>query len=306
MFFNNGFPELSWVDGLFAVELQPQSFFCDLRFNRTIGASTEDFTLTFGANPSGTENYDPGLDIILVPPPISFVDAWFPIADADYPAINRLMRDVKLRETPRRWIITTDGESNGIVRWNIGRLPEGDFRMNDVIDMKRDSSVMFGFGDTLVIDWTISPIEIVETSYMPQWNMVSSPVIPNGMPPETVFPTSMGVFRYDTPRSSYDYAAHITAGEGYWIWVDDILERPIAGTMIDRYTAILFRGWNLIGSLGDRAVSVSEIEITPSESLIGDILGYNGVDYHSADSLIPGKAYWLLMNSDGTISVPAD
>jgi len=306
MFFNNGFPELSWVDGLFAVELQPQSFFCDLRFNRIIGATTEDFTLTFGANPSGTENYDPGLDIILVPPPTSFVDAWFPLADTAYPTINRLMRDVKLRETPRRWIITTGGEPNGIVRWNIGRLPEGEFIMNEVIDMKHDSSATFESGDTLVIDWTISPIEIVETSYMPQWNMVSSPVIPNGMPPESVFPTSMGVFRYDTPRSSYDYAEYITAGEGFWIWVDDILERPIAGTLIDRYSAFLFRGWNLIGSLGDRAVSVSEIEITPSESLIGNILGYDGVDYYPADSLIPGKAYWVLMNSDGTISVPSD
>ncbi|MGC9314214.1 MAG: DNRLRE domain-containing protein [bacterium] len=306
MFFNNGFPMLSWKDGFIAVELQPQSFFCDLRFNRTVGPSAEDFTLTFGANPSGTEYYNPGLDIIHVPPPVSFVDAWFPIADPDFPVINKLMRDVKLSEPPRYWTIVTGGEPNGIVKWNISRLPEGDFRMNDVIDMKRDSSTTFESGDTLVIEWTIPPLEIIESSFMPQWNMVSSPVIPNGMPPESVFPTTMGVFRYDTPRSSYDYAVYISAGEGYWIWVDDTLERPMAGTIVDRYNTRLFRGWNLIGALGDRAVPVSEIAITPAGARIGDILGYNGVDYHTADSLIPGKAYWVLMNSDGIIIVPPE
>ena len=306
MYFNNGFPKLNWKDGFIAVELQPQSFFCDLRFNRTDSPSVEDFTLTFGANPSGTENYDPGLDIMLVPPPASFVDAWFPIADSVFPIIDRLMRDIRLSEPPRRWVITTGGEPNGIVRWNIGRLPEGNFRMNDIIDMKRDASAFFGADDTLVIDWTVSPLEIREMSFIPRWNMVSSPVHPNGMPPEAVFPTSMGVFRYDTPRSIYNYATYIADGEGYWIWLEDSLVHPIAGTLIDRYHTHLYRGWNLIGALGSCAVPLSEIEIIPAVSVIGDILGYNGADYHTADSLVPGKAYWVLMNSDGTITIPAD
>jgi len=303
MRFNNGFPQLSWINGLFVVELEPQDFSCDLRLNRAEGEPTEDLVLTFAANAFGTDDFDPGIDIQHVPPPLTFVDGWFPMHDTLYPVIDKLIRDTKLSEPPKQWVVVSGDEPNGLMHWDPGRFPEGEFRMDGMIDMKRDTIAYFDAHDTMIIDWTLPSVEIMGMAFEPGWNMVSSPLLPNEMPAHEVFQTEMGVFRYDTPRSSYDIADYVRDGEGYWIWVEDSLEIAVVGALIESYRRQIYRGWNLIGALGTGAVPVGEIEITPVGSIIGDILGWDGSDYFSADSLLPGNAYWMLSNGSGQITV---
>ncbi|RKZ31401.1 hypothetical protein DRQ36_02150 [bacterium] len=304
MFVNDGVPELSCINGLFVVELMPRAFSCDLRLNRTEGTPTEDHVLTFGAMASGTDGYDPGLDIRHVPIPAWKVDGWFPINDEDYPHIEKLIRDIRLNEPPRRWVIATGDEPYGVLRWEPDRLPEGEFRLDGIVDMKRDSTAFFEAFDTMTIDWTISPMDAVIMSFETGWNLVSSPVLPAEIPADEIFSASMGIFRFVSSRAAYDYADYISAGEGYWVWADTAYELPVVGSNFTGYRWPVYRGWNLIGALSE-PVFTGDIEVSPSGGILGDIFGYDGSSYFTADSLMPGDGYWLLCSNEGVLHVPA-
>ncbi|RKZ31231.1 hypothetical protein DRQ36_02730 [bacterium] len=301
---NEGVPEVSWTAGLFVVELSPEVFMCDRRLNRTTGTPVEDFVLTLGAMPGGSDDYDPGLDIQHVPAPAWLVNGWFPIDDPSYPTITMLIRDMRLDDPPKRWFVVMEDEPHGIVRWEPDRFPEGEFRLNGIIDMKRDSVAYFDENDTLIIDWTLPAMDAVTLSFETGWNMVSSPVLPTEIPAHEVFNAVMGVFRYVTPWHTYDYAGYIRDGEGYWVWANEPYEIPVAGSYIEGYRWAVYRGWNLIGAPGE-PVSVDDIEVTPTGGILGAIYGYDGSAYVAADSLIPGEGYWLLCSDDGILHVPS-
>lgn len=259
--------------------------------------------VTFGAIPGGSDLYNPGVDLQHVPPPAWHVSGWFPLDDPSYSYINRLQRDFRDVSPPKNWYLVTENEPNGIARWDPDRLPEGEFRMNGLIDMKRDSVAFFGENDTLVIEWNMPLLDALVLDFSSGWNMVSSPLLPTEVPAGEVFGADMGVFRYLPEDGTYDYADYARDGEGYWIWADAAYEIPIAGGIINGYRWAVYRGWNLIGATGE-PVSVSDIEITPSGGIVGDIFEWDGLSYVSADSLIPGNGYWMLCSSNGTLHVP--
>jgi len=302
IWFNEGVPEVSWTHGLLAVELLPQAFTCDIRLNRTI-LPTEDYVVTFTALPGATDNYDPGLDIQQVPPPDWFVDGWFTLDDTIFTHISKLIRDAKAVAPPVTWYLATSDEPNGIARWDPTRFPEGEFRINGLVDMKRDSVAYFSTDDTLVIEWFMPELQAGELSFEPGWNLVSCPLLPDGHTANEVFATTMGVFRYITPLSAYDFAYTIRDGEGYWVWADSVYSIPLIGGGIDGYRRQVYRGWNMIGSALD-TIPISGIDVVPSGSIVGDIFGYDGVGYYPATEIIPGKGYWLLSNNEGVLHAP--
>ncbi len=301
--FNEGYPMVTWNDGFFMVTLSPNVFFCDIHLNRTVSPSPDDNTLTFGATYSGTDGYDAGLDEVYIPPPDWFVDGWFDIEDSAYPYISQIRRDVKHPTPTVRWHLITRDETDGIARWNPAGLPEGEFRIDSLVDMKRDTQAHFGLNDTLLIEWTLPVIQPDSVQLSIGWNLVSLPVLPAGMSADDVFPTEYGVFHYNTAISSYEFAEEIRDGYGYWVFSNRAHSFLSAGSPLSGYRRQIHRGWNIIGGI-DEAIAVSEISMDPS-SLIPPIWGWDGSSYISADSILPGHGYWVLSNGEGVLHAPS-
>ena len=304
MWLNEGMPKVTYKPGLFIVELEPRFFSCDIYLNRTAGTPTEDHVVTFGASASGTEVFDAGLDIGYIPPPAWRVDGWFDLDDPDEPLITKLTRDIRAIAPTKTWLLITDDEPWGIARWNGSSLPEGEFRMNGVVDMKRDSVCEFYRNDTLVIEWTVPELFPRDVSFVSGWNLVSSPVLPTDIPPNEVFQTDLGVYRYITPEYRYAFAERIRDGEGYWVWTDSSYSVPVVGGQIETYLRAIYPGWNMIGAPAV-AVSIGEIATDPAGAITGDIYYYSGGIYWAADSLVPGVGYWLLSTRDAVLEVPS-
>ncbi|MGC9316107.1 MAG: triose-phosphate isomerase family protein, partial [bacterium] len=157
------------------------------QLSRTVSPAPDDNTLTFGATYSGTDGYDAGLDEVYIPPPDWIVDGWFDIEDSAYPHISQLRRDVKHPTPTVRWHLITRDETDGIARWNPAGLPEGEFRIDSLVDMKRDTQAYFGLNDTLLIEWTLPVIQHDSIHLSIGWNLVSLPVLPAGMTADEVF-----------------------------------------------------------------------------------------------------------------------
>ncbi len=303
IYFNDGIPFVDWTPGLFAVELVPRMFSADIRLNRA-SLPTEDYTLTIAAYPGGSDDFDPGLDIQRVPPPDWMVKGYFPMLDEDYPHIDKLMRDVRAVNPPVTWHLITENEPNGVARWQPSRFPEGEFRMNGVIDMKRDSIAYFATNDTLVIEWTLPELGARLLDFEPGWNLVSSPLLPEGVTASQVFNAAFDVYRFHTPTSAYGFADYIRDGEGYWVWANSEYTVTLIGSEIHGYRRPIYRGWNLIGAAID-TIAVSDIDILPSGGIVGDIFGWDGAGYVAVSELIPGNGYWLLSNNEGVLHAPS-
>ena len=303
--FNSGFPEVEWTDGFLYVTLTPEVFSCDLYLNKAISPNEFDRVVTFGATWGAGDSYDSGFDIIDVPPPDWMVDGRFAFEDAGYPHIAGLLRDIRYPEPPAAWRLATFDEPDGTIRWNTCDLPEGEFRIDGVIDMKRDSSTTYSLDDTLLIEWYFPELTHAEMSIVHGWNMVSCPVLPTEVPADRVFGAELGVYRYLSVHRTYRRADLVQEGEGYWIWSSTAYSLMTAGGRLNRYSRPVFVGWNLIGATA-LPVSISDIEISPSGGILGDIYAWDGTGYYPADSLRPGRAYWLLSSRDGVLEVPSD
>ncbi len=301
---NSGNPSLTFEDGFFVLDMTPKFFTCPIFLNRTAGTATEDFVLTFGSTASAGPSFDPGLDVQFIPPPSWRVAGWFPIDDPSHPTTQRLSRDMRAIDPPERWLIVTDNEPWGVARWNPASLPEGEFRIGGLVDMKRDSVCYFHRNDTLIIDWTLESPVVSEIELVSGWNMVSCPALPTERTAAEVFNTALGVYRYINPESRYTNTERILAGEGYWVWTPEPRAVLTAGIPVEDYRRSIYPGWNLIGAVAT-TLPLSGLTSTPTGAIAGDIYQYESGAYIDADSIRPGKAYWLLAIFNATLQAPA-
>lgn len=100
-------------------------------------------------------------------------------------------------------------------------------------------------------------------------------------------------------------------GEGYW----KKLQIPVlnyAGLGIDSLHVGVAARWNLTGSISS-PVSVTGITSNPPGLVTSNFFGYDGSSYVVAESLLPGRAYWvrvggageLILNSTGPSTLAA-
>lgn len=153
--------------------------------------------------------------------------------------------------------------------------------------------VQFDLGQTL----TLSVVE--------GWNLLS---VPLDAPDQTfgalLSPCSAGFFF--EPGQGYDLIEGETAlppGDGFWANCGSG-STEIAGTAPDSQAVAVAQGWNMIGPFAD-SVDVGAISTEPSGILASDFFGY-GSGYTSADSLRPGRGYWVKSTQDGILDLSGD
>jgi phosphatidylserine/phosphatidylglycerophosphate/cardiolipin synthase-like enzyme len=131
------------------------------------------------------------------------------------------------------------------------------------------------------------------------WNMVSLPVsVPDGRR-SVVFPTATSEgFAYET---GYKQKDTLTMRKGYWLKSPSRID-TISGTPVASDTIPVMQRWNLIGSITEPVLASS---ITASPGTIQSVFyDYNGV-YDTADTIQPGKAYWVKVSQAGSLYLSA-
>jgi hypothetical protein len=130
------------------------------------------------------------------------------------------------------------------------------------------------------------------------WNLLSVPFLSSDMSASNIFPNSSSeVFGYN---NGYYIADTLLNGKGYWVKYNTNLSFQICGDRID-YPIDVYTGWNLVGPF-DKLVPVQNISSNPPNIIASPFYGYE-LGYQIADTLKPGKGYWVKTNASGNIQL---
>lgn len=135
----------------------------------------------------------------------------------------------------------------------------------------------------------------------PLWNLVSFPGTPADPAAAANFPgASSTLFRY---ASGYVQEDTVNAGIGYWVRYDSSRTLAFDGASPASDTFDVSEKWNMIGSLGD-PVAVSSLVAIPGAMTLSTIYGFDADSgYYAADSITPGRGYWVKASEAGQIAV---
>jgi len=130
------------------------------------------------------------------------------------------------------------------------------------------------------------------------WNMVSLPRHVADSAVSTIFPSAVSqAFSYN--GVTYEPHDSMQTRLGYWIKSDSSQSIQLFGTSVHRDTITVSQDWNLIGTIAD-PIDVNDIVQNPAGIVVSPFFGYKGM-YRAADTLYPGKAYWVKVNQSGML-----
>jgi hypothetical protein len=135
------------------------------------------------------------------------------------------------------------------------------------------------------------------------WNLLSVPVDVDDWSVSAVFPgTSAGVFSFD-PVQGYVPRTALASGEGYWVKYDAATGVSFTGGPRVLDSIPLAHGWNIIGPLTE-TTDTATVATDPAGLLASLFFGYDGA-YAPADSLRPGRGYWVKSAGEGWLILQA-
>lgn len=137
-----------------------------------------------------------------------------------------------------------------------------------------------------------------------KWNLVSVPLVVEDFALSAVFPSSVSdASAYDS-ESGYETRSALTIGEGYWVKFDGAQSVSITGIIATESVIEVAEGWNLIGSIGIPFL-VAEIKAMPEGMTTSKLYEY-AEKYVVADTIQPGKGYWVKVDRAGQLILGLD
>jgi len=149
----------------------------------------------------------------------------------------------------------------------------------------------------IIIDCQIGLQRMLAVHLSPSWNLISLPLGQSDPLVRAIFPDAVSrAFRY---TNHYEPVDSMTTGCGYWLKSasDDAI--TLTGSLLLIDTIPVLKGWNLIGSLS-RSIPVDALTTDPAGVLVWPVFGYED-RYVIADSILPGKGYWVRVTQDASI-----
>ena len=144
------------------------------------------------------------------------------------------------------------------------------------------------------------------------WNMVSFPVQPDNVDPDSTFPEYFITYRWNAASPSYVLCGGspvepdepIAPGVGYWVFVSAAENVAVSGTRVDNLTLSLSKGWNLIGlPLGGG--SIADPDDDPDNSVLQFAYTWqNGSYVLTTDNLVAGAGYWVFAMNSCVLRLP--
>ncbi|RCK77331.1 MAG: peptidase S8 and S53, subtilisin, kexin, sedolisin [Ignavibacteriae bacterium] len=136
-------------------------------------------------------------------------------------------------------------------------------------------------------------------SFNPRWNLVSIPVKTSENRKSNLFPSaSSNAFGY-IPGTGYELKNELERMKGYWLKYPSEVEESFIGVLNLEDSLYLSKGWNLVGALSI-PIDINSITTDPPSIIDGFIYGYSD-KYSIADSIYPGKAYWVKVSENGML-----
>lgn len=190
--------------------------------------------------------------------------------------------------TRRIWALSYDGinpPANQLLLTAPGSIPSfGEDQFNELYILSFNGKIYKFNPTTGCIDINLST----------GWNLVSIPLLRSNMTASDIFPSATSnVFGYN---GSYFIEDTLSIGNGYWVKFNSPLVRQICGIRLSSPIQVI-TGWNLIGPF-DEEISVSSVVSNPPGIMVSQFYEYNG-GYVVANSLKPGKGYWVKTNASG-------
>ena len=264
----------------------------------SIAGDGVEMTRSFGGDPSATEGYDDGLDVVSPPVPQTYY-AYFQIGQFPNYLSGDIRGWVSPYDTDIDWtlrVVNAEGLSTSIT-WNPEDLPSAGFFTligASNYNMRRTNSVSFEGNRTLTIQYR-STVQVMYDFEQQGWYMVSLPVFPQDSSVAVLFPTSWGAFTWNTTGGIYDNVTKIEPKVGYWLAIPGATSNEVVGLPLNSYTAHYpDQGWYMIGSvLG--SVDFTNPEDTPDGSVLVPAFGWNtgSSTYYQSPSIDEKEAYWI-------------
>jgi len=131
------------------------------------------------------------------------------------------------------------------------------------------------------------------------WNMVSAPMAVPVLLTTSLYPgASSSAFGYANGYQQKDTLAY---GSGYWIKFTGADTVTFIGNPIAVETVSVNAKWNLVGSVSS-PVAVGAVTSIPPGLIQLPFYGY-GSGYTAADSLRPGRGYWVKVSAGGKLVI---
>ncbi len=135
------------------------------------------------------------------------------------------------------------------------------------------------------------------------WNLLGLPLQTFSPNYENIFPNAVGV-PLTFYNNEYIQEVDLSIGKGYWLYFPNESYSLLEGIAFSDINISLSTGWNLISGIS-YPVNVSSIT-DPNHLIVPETFyEFNG-SYISANTLTPGKGYWVLSNNDGQITISND
>ena len=143
----------------------------------------------------------------------------------------------------------------------------------------------------------INPISAFTISVQAKWNMVSVPVQANDLSKSSLFKdASSHAFGFSDGYQTHDV---LQIGNGYWLKFPGSGDVGLNGALITLDSINVAAGWNMVGSISS-PVGVAGIGSVPPGIVTSNFFGYES-GYKLADSIRPGKGYWVKVSQSGKL-----
>ena len=133
------------------------------------------------------------------------------------------------------------------------------------------------------------------------WNLLSVSNDRHGdLAKTSVYPGAVSdAFIYTT---TYEAAANLANGQGFWLKYPTSLYAGAPGTQITDLTIPVVIGWNMIGTIS-KPVPIGNIIQSTGGMVISDYFPYKGGYTLGITTLLPGYGYWVKVNTGGTLQL---
>jgi len=275
-------------------------------FQAKIGA-LHDSLATIGVRPDATQDFDSLYDKPCPPsPPGDWLQVYFPHTGGKWPTLlgTRFAVDITQPALPS-WLMkveTTLDTGHLTILWDTSRihaLPQGygifmrDSSAHVTINLRNQNSYSFFYTtDRIFTLWT--KFDVIQVSVSPSWNMLSLPYEVADSSTKTLFPTAISsAFDFD---GAYHARSYLERAKGYWLKFRTKQSLVMGGFSIDWLQIPVTKGWNLVGT--------TDKTVTPPSGgiIVSQFYGYES-RYSPADTLKPGKGYWVKTSAAGVISL---
>ncbi len=140
---------------------------------------------------------------------------------------------------------------------------------------------------------------IMSIPYDEGWNMTSVPLLSPDMSVENIYPApevTTTVYKFDNGYVAVDTTKN---GEGYWVKFNYEVDLNYSGYELND-TIDVKMGWNMIGPFSEPVAVETQINSIPDGIIGSSFYGFSS-GYDIADTLHPGRGYWIKVTEDGQI-----